>query len=224
MMSQQKILTFKRIEKPLIDSNKVTVITNKQKLQIDDAYKEFFASLFKIKDKDVQRRVLQAVNGQNLTCADCANRIQSKVSTIKKNPEHPTTFNSSTQTLDKDFEYLEKINISPKTMNNIKTNNNNRECFMLNKIQLGRARRKFEPYAVKMKTEKCIIPNNKMKYEPDSLLVSEAFEYIHMLLGLFDLTDINMILYEMSTKNSRLRTSYFDKCEVNRMRLRRVTQ
>lgn len=170
-------LTFKRVEKHLHpEMNKVTVTPNKQKIQIDDAYKEFFASLLKIKDKDVQRRVLQAVNNQNLTCANCANKIQSKGVTVSENaPTTPVSFSFATQTLDKDFEFLKKINSSPKSMNTTGTitNNNNTECFMLNKIQLGRPKRKFEPYAVKTEREEGVTSNNKMsRYEPNGVLVS----------------------------------------------------
>lgn len=182
-MMEQKLpttLTFRRIEKPLdAKSDKSTVIkTTKDKVQFDDAYKEFFASLFKIKDKDVQRRVLQAVNGQNVTCANCANKIQSNGLSTQKYSENSSMF---TQTLAKDFEFLEQINSSPKRNGTISTNRN-AECFILNKIQLGRAKRKFEPYAVKAEREKCVIPSNKMSYsrynyEPDSLLVS----FVHAL-------------------------------------------
>lgn len=173
------------------------------KVQINE-YKDLFAALFKIKDKEIHRRVLQAVNGQNLTCANCANKIQVNGSSSKKTP---TTFSFATQTLDKDFDFLAKINNKPRhvattisttsriaatttsnsnsvsNINNVKKPNvenvkkTNVECHLLNKIQLGRARRKFEPYAIKIEKEKCIIPDNKVNYlrqnhGPDSLLVS----------------------------------------------------
>lgn len=182
VMAQKQPIKFacQRIEQPLIvkSDRKPTIITNVQKKPIDDAYKEFFASLFKIKDKDVQRRVLQAVNGQHLTCANCANKIQSNGSSShNKCAEQSTT---CTQTLAKDFEFLAKVNSSPKrngTCTNAATANNNGECFILNKIQLGRAKRKIEPYAVKAEREKCVAPRNKTSYlrynyEPDSILVS----------------------------------------------------
>lgn len=172
--------TFKRIEKPLNEkSDKATVITNqKDKVQIDEAYKEFFASLFKIKDKDVHRRVIQAVNGQNLTCTNCSIKIEPKGFSGQKKTETPTTFSVATETLAADFEFLDKINSSSKT--NGTTTTNNGECVTLNKIHLGRAKRKFEPYAVKTEREMRAIPSDKISYfqcEADSLLVS----LVHLL-------------------------------------------
>lgn len=172
-------LTLTRIDKPIrTQSANTTLIVNKDKVQIDE-YKEFFASLFKIKDKDVQRRVLQAVNGQNLTCANCANKIEASVPSVVKQSARPSTF---TQTLAKDFEFLEKINRTSKrfaTMSTTSNSSNDRSSTdsALNKIQLGRTKRKFEPYAVKIDKEKCIVPDSKksylqQKHEPDSILVS----------------------------------------------------
>lgn len=173
--------TFKRVEKSTNDkSDKLTVVT--KTVKVDEAYKEFFASLLKIKDKDVQRRVLQAVNGQNLTCANCANKIEPKAMLNQKHPENRSQYS---QTLNKDFEYLENVNRSSKTNGTINKATNGNECYILNKIQLGgRAKRKFEPYAVKeAKEEKCD-KNGKVNFlqynnEPvsDSLLVSLCYDF-----------------------------------------------
>lgn len=159
-------LILKCVDKPTTTNSIV-------KEKIDQAYKDLFASLFKVKDKDVQRRVLQAINGQNLTCANCANTIPTNgISTQETNKNKAT---SATQTLTKDFEFLDRVNSVPKTSPTSRASSSS-DC-SLNKIQLGRAKRKYEPYAVKTEHEKCIIPNKKVNYlrynyEPDSLLVS----------------------------------------------------
>lgn len=156
-------LVFKRVEQSIeIKQPQPTKV-------IDEAYKEFFKALFKIKDKEVHRRVIQAVNGQELTCAKCANTIS-----MNGLPSPNIGQMKSTQTLAKDFEFLEKTNSSTNTN---RTTSPSNDCFILNKIQLGRAKRKFEPYAVKAeRDEPCIIPNKinylRHNYEPDSLLVS----------------------------------------------------
>lgn len=173
-MMAQKVpvkLSFTRTILPVeVDTQKR--VPTKNKVQLDDAYKDFFASLFKIKDRDVQRRVLQAVNGQNITCANCANEIQSNKSPAPN--KSTNSFSIGTQTLARDFGFLERVNSSPKATATMKPST---ECHLLNKMQLGRARRKVEPYAKKTEDDKCVEPNKKesilrYKYEPDSLLVS----------------------------------------------------
>lgn len=180
-MAQQ--IPIKIVYKPIYKPLELKSTTDAPKLStfktpiIDEAYKAFFASLFKIKDKEVHRRVLQAINGKNITCAMCASQIPNINKTnnvISPKQDASSKFSFATQTLDKDFEFLQKIN-APKT-NDISTS----ECVVLNKIQLGRAKRKFEPYAVKsedIKIEPASNGINKLNYlannlSSDSLLVS----------------------------------------------------
>lgn len=98
-----------------ISIQKVVKNTNEVEKRKSDLpeYRELFSCLFKIKDQDVQQRVMNAINARTSTspettkngCRFCKLSISAARAERK-----PQTTTICTQTLDRDFDYLRTVN------------------------------------------------------------------------------------------------------------------
>lgn len=120
-------------------------------------YRELFTCLFKIKDKDVQQRVLNAINGTNqnnniqskvIDCPACKLR-SIKLSTADKDKALSSTVTISTQTSDNDFECLRSVNGSNANGGSITNGSLTPEKVMDQQKLCFRMRRQSAPYAKK---------------------------------------------------------------------------